>query len=340
MCVRVTNMKGVDLNTFVFDWDLTFAVLLMNADGTVYHRYGGRDHESADGRLSMEALTRLVREGLETDREYRKAPKAREGVQKQAIEEIPVFAERLKKNPNVECFHCHMATEARREQAQKDGRWTPDDRWLWPLPDKAGLRLDPQEPTRVTEVAKDSPAAKAGLQKDDRLVSVNGTRVRTEPDVQWFLHDTPPAGGSLEVAFIRGTGKRTVTLALASGWKAATPLEYSWRPAMWLLRPDPGFGGDDLDAAEKQKLGLRADAFAVRVNYLIDWGDRAETGRNARKAGVRKGDILLSAGGVSDFHDHKHFQTWFRFTREPGKDVELKLWRDGKEILVSLPVLP
>ena len=40
MCVRVKNMAGVDLALYRFDYDLTFAALLMNADGTIYHTYG------------------------------------------------------------------------------------------------------------------------------------------------------------------------------------------------------------------------------------------------------------------------------------------------------------
>ena len=332
-------MKGVDLNTYVFDWDLTFAALLMNADGTVYHRYGGRSWESADARLSMEALTRLLIDRTEEDKLYRAAGKTRQPGELLPIETIPVFAERILKNKDTSCFHCHMATEAVREQAQRDKKWTPDDRWIWPLPDKIGLRLDPADPTLLGEVLNGSAAAIAGLAAGDRVLSVNGVRVRTEPDMQWFLHILPPAGGRLNIAFQRGAAAMSASIELGSGWKTATPLEYSWRPAMWLLKPDPGFGGGDLTADEKKKLGIEPAAFAIRIDYLIDWGERAETGRSARKAGVQKGDILLSVDGVSDFKSHQHFQTWFRFTREPGKSVELKLLRDGKDLVVSLPVL-
>ncbi|MCE9583498.1 MAG: PDZ domain-containing protein [Planctomycetes bacterium] len=333
-------MRGVDLNTFEFDWDLTFAALLMNADGTVYHRFGGRDHDSADGRLRMEALTRLLVDGLEEDRAYRAAGKSRTAPKARPIEEIPVFAARLLKNKEVSCYHCHMATEAVREQSQADGKWTPDDRWLWPLPDKAGLRMDPANPAIVKEVVAGSAAAKAGLAAGDRLVSVNGTSVRTEPDVQWFLNRVPAGGGVLEVAWERGGEKKTSTIVLEPGWKAATPLEYSWRPAMWLLKPDPGLGGSDLGADEKKNIGLAPGAFAMRIDYLIEWGERAGTGQSARKAGVRKGDVLLSADGVADFRSHLHFQAWFRLTREPGKSAVLQLLRDGKPVSVDLPVLP
>lgn len=340
VCVRVTNMKGIDLDTFAFDWDLTFAALLMNADGTIYHRYGGRSWESADARLSMDALTRLLVDGLDEDKAYRSSGAVREAGEPRPIESIPVFADRIAKNKEVSCFHCHMATEAVREQAQKDGKWGPDDRWLWPLPDKIGLKLDREEPSLVVEAAKDSAAGRAGLAAGDRLVTMNGARVRTEPDVQWALHNMPPAGGTIEIGYERGGEKRAARIELAAGWKAATPLEYSWRPAMWLLRPDPGFGGGDLSAEEKKKLGLDPAAFAIRVGYLIDWGERAATGVNARKAGVRKGDVLLAVDGVSDFRSGQHFQTWFRFTREPGKAVELTFLRDGKRVTVTMPVLP
>ncbi|MFM7832242.1 MAG: thioredoxin family protein, partial [Planctomycetaceae bacterium] len=38
--VRQVEMKGVDLNQFQFDYDLNWAAMFLNADGTVYARYG------------------------------------------------------------------------------------------------------------------------------------------------------------------------------------------------------------------------------------------------------------------------------------------------------------
>ena len=53
--VRITDMAGVDLSMFRFDFDLTFAVLLMNADGTIYHTFAGRDWTHADSHLDRPA---------------------------------------------------------------------------------------------------------------------------------------------------------------------------------------------------------------------------------------------------------------------------------------------
>ena len=41
--VRLTRIDNQDLNLFEFDYDLTFMVFFLNAEGKVYARYGGRD---------------------------------------------------------------------------------------------------------------------------------------------------------------------------------------------------------------------------------------------------------------------------------------------------------
>ena len=100
---------------------------------------------------------------------------------------------------------------------------------------------------------------------------------------------------------------------------------------MWGMRPSPGFGGRELDDADKEKLGL-SGKFAFRVNYY--------DGDHARNAGIKKGDVVLSAGGKSDFQSHRHFHAWFRLTQKPGADCEIVLLRDGVRETVKLPVLP
>jgi len=340
VCVRVVNMKGVDLNVYTFDYDLTFAALLMNADGTVYHRYGGRDWRDASGRLSMTALVRVLRDGLADHAEYAKHPNPPAAKPKRTIEDIAPFAARLKKNPKMECIHCHMVNDAERELAQQEKRWGPDDVWMWPLPDQIGLKLDVDDPALVKEITAGTAAAKAGLKAGDRLVRVNGVRVRSEADVEAILDAGPASGLKLKVEFERGGAEKSCEIPLAKGWKVQTPLDYSWRPAMWQLRPNPGFGGKDLTAEEKGKLGLKPDDFAFRIGYIIDWGDHAEDGKNARKAGIQKNDVVIAAGGLSDFRTSQHFQTWFRFTQKPGTRIEFKLLRDGKPVTVTMDVIP
>ena len=90
-------MAGVDLNVYTFDYDLTFAALLMNGDGTIYHRYGTRDEGDAAGRLSTASLVRLLRETLEEHAAYQKAPRPPPPRAPRTVQEVPPMARKLQK---------------------------------------------------------------------------------------------------------------------------------------------------------------------------------------------------------------------------------------------------
>ena len=63
--VRLTRIDNLDLNLFEFDYDLTFTVFFLNADGKVYARYGGRDGKDPDGRQSLAGLRYTMESVLE-----------------------------------------------------------------------------------------------------------------------------------------------------------------------------------------------------------------------------------------------------------------------------------
>jgi hypothetical protein len=332
-------MAGVDLSLFQFDYDLTFAALLMNGDGTVYHRYGTRDHTSATARLSLSSFVRLLRETLADHAEHQKRPQPPPAAPKRTIEDVPAMARKLKKE-KIECIHCHMVNDAHREQAREEGRYSREAvLGMWPLPDKVGVLLDLEEPMRIARVAADSAAARAGLEAGDALVRLEGQRLRTQPDIQWVLENAAAAGASLALEYEHGGAPKRTQLILEDGWKAADAVSFSWRASMWQLRPRPGFGGQLLNEEAREGLRLAPGAFALKVGYLVDWGDEGYTGRNASKAGVRKGDVILSAAGKSDFSSELHFQSWFRFTQKPGTKVPIELLREGKRVTIELPVL-
>jgi serine protease Do len=332
-------MAGVDLDIYRFDFDLTFAALVMNADGTIYHRYGGRDEKDAAGRLSVDALVKLLDDSLADHEAYRKTEKPVVlPAKKRTIETIPTMARKLAKRKQ-DCMHCHFVPDAERSFAQEEGRWTTDGDWLWPRPEQVGLTLELLDAARIAAVSTGSPAAKAGLRAGDRLGKVGDQLVRTEADLQWVLEREKNVATTIDVQVTREGETKGVKLELAAGWKTPTPLAFSWRPSMWNLRPNPGFGGNDLKAAEKEKLGLAKDAFAFKVNYIIDWGEHPEDGRNAAKAGIRKGDIVVGVAGLEDAKGHQHFQAWFRLTRKEGEEVVVTVLRGGARVAVKLPVL-
>lgn len=291
MCVRVTDMRGVDLNVFRFDFDLTFAALVMNADGTVYHRFGGRLE-----RMSMKALVRLLRESLEDHREYQNNPKPPEAKPKRALEDTPKYAK-------LDCIHCHMVNDVERPSI-----------WMYPRPERVGLELEVDEPR---------------LKSGERLLRANGARIRSEADLQWVLNTAT----SLEIETDRGVR----SVPLAKDWQVGTPLDISWRASMWRQRPMPGFGGPKLKPEELKKHGV---TWGFTITYIVDWGEDAATGRNAAKAGLKKGDVVVGAGGKSDFEDELHFQAWFRLTQKAGTTIEFEVRRGGKRLTIPMEILP
>ena len=336
VCVRVTDLRGVDLAPFPFDFDLTFAALLMAPDGHVYHRYGGRDERGADAWLSLASFERVLTATL--DEHARRAPDATPParVAPLVLEDVPAYRKRDK----GECIHCHSVFPALYEEARAAGSWNEDRRWVYPPPGRIGLDLARDDQARVTTVRAGSPAAAAGLVAGDRLVRAGAQQLVTAADLLHVLHEFEPSGGRLALWIEHDGVERELALALPPGWKRGTALEFSWRPFKWGFTPEPGFGGQALAPEEKERLGLAREAFAFRVTYLVTWGDNARYGEAARRAGLSEGDVFLSADGKRDFASVDHFHAWWRLERQPGTEVALEILRGDERRALVLPVVP
>ena len=333
-------MRGVDLTLTPFDFDLTFAAVLMSANGHVYHRYGGRDDRGPGVWLGRDPFARALRATLDEHGAGSSEPDPAVSADAQPlfIERIPAFAKR----DRGECVHCHSVFPALYEEGRAAGTWRPDDRWVYPPPGRIGLDLDARDQALVRVVHPDSVAERAGLRPGDRLLQ-HGTQVLvTASDLMQVLHDFPNEGGTFELAFERPGGEApsrdVARLELGAGWKRGTPREFAWRPFKWGFTPAPGFGGNELTPAESKRLGLAEDTFAFRVTYLVTWGGNQRFGRAAARAGLREGDVFLAAAGKRDFESEDHVHAWWRLTRTPGEVVELEVLRDGERRTISLPV--
>ena len=337
VCVRVVDLREVDLNVYRFDFDLTLAALLMNADGTVYHRYGGRQWQDPAAWMSSESLVSVMRATLAEHAAYGLNPSPPAQQRKRTIGDIPPFRRKLEQQ-DVDCVHCHMVNEAERAWAQELKRWERSDMWVWPDPDRVGLVLDAADQARVERSLEGSAAWKAGVRSGDVIESLGTQSIRTIHDIQWVLDGTPAGGGSLPLSYLRGDERAEVVLLLADGWKVTTPLAYSWRAFKWGLDPQPGFGGKLLTPGQKAGLGLDPDAFALEVGYLVTWGENAYSGRNAARAGLRKGDVILSIAGQSEFASEQQVQSWFRIMCQPGDQLPIRLLRGGRRLELTLTV--
>ena len=318
-------MRGVDLARWRFDWDLTFAVLIADPDGTVLGRYGGRDERGADHWLTEASYARFLEGGLRAYAEHESRAVEREELH---LEDVPAFAAR----DDGQCIHCHSVFPALREQAIEEGTWKRSGLWVYPSPGRIGLDLDRDQQTLITHVGEASPAGRAGLKPGERIARLGGVSIVSASDLMYALDRFDEEGGELSLSLASG---RRVWLRLEPGWKRATPREFAWRPSKWGLTPAPGFGGPALTASELTQAGLDPGSFAFRVDYLVTWGENARFGRGAREQGLRKGEIVLGTSLKRDFDSVDHFHAWWRLTRRPSEHFDLLVWRGGK--VVRLP---
>ena len=306
--VRMIQMNGVDLETFQFDYDMTFAVFFMNEDKTIYGRYGSRsDMKEAQREISMASLAAALEGALEIHKGYpaNKSSLARKQGGKQRYkspEQYPLlqanYTSSLDYNGQVakSCIHCHQVREAQR-RIYRDRKQPIPDQLLhpYPMPDAIGLKMDPTKRARVLKVAPGSIAAKAGFKTGDSVDSIDGQKIISIGDVQWALEQTGNASARQAWTVSNGGSSRTLNVSLMAGWRRSSP--FIWRVTSWDMRR-MGFGGmklDDMTDAERRARGLNNTQLALETKHVGKYGEHAV----AHRAGVRKGDIIIAFDGVT-----------------------------------------
>src|SRR5438552_12504007 len=71
VCVRLVQANALDLTLFQFDYDLTFAAFFLNADRTIYGRFGSRsERQDATKDISIEGFRKALAAALELHKHY------------------------------------------------------------------------------------------------------------------------------------------------------------------------------------------------------------------------------------------------------------------------------
>jgi hypothetical protein len=320
--VRITRMRGVDLDRFDFDYDLTWMGFFLDADETVLGRYGGRDASSADSRVSLAGLRYAMQAALARHHQRKPTPPLRTQAARTA-EQFPA-ARRL---PEKACIHCHQVYDLRRESLQALGKWSLQELWVYPLPENVGLTLEIDRGDRVAHVAADSPAGRLGLRKGDRLTSLNGIPVASFGDVQYALHRAPAAGG-VPITWQREGQARRGELVLAEGWRKT---DLSWRWSLRGVDPPAWVQGEDLTAEEKKALGLAPNRLAFRQGPFV-LGP-------AEQAGIRPNDVIIGMDGQILEMTARQFGAYVRLNRKVGDRVTYNLLRAGQRLDVTLTLV-
>ncbi len=345
---RVVSTNGLDLNLFQYDTDQSFAAFLLNADGTIYGRFGTRSHRTYwSDDVSIEGLARALTGALELHKQYPANKVALAGKRGPAPEvpspeKYPLLKDRYTASLNYagevarSCIHCHQIGDA--QKALEWSRHKPmDERTLFPYPHpkSIGLILDPKEKATVLRVEADTPAAQAGFRPGDAIRTLAGQPLLSIADVQWVLHRADPAGAAIKAEVRRGDRQEELTLTLPAGWRHRDDI--SWRASSWGLRR-MGLGGlalEPLPAEERPMANLPPGGMALRVKYV---GQGAGPHGAAGRAGFKKGDVLVAFDGRSDLMRETDVLARAVTAHQPGEKVAVTVLRDGKRLELTLPM--
>ncbi|MGB6431536.1 MAG: PDZ domain-containing protein, partial [Candidatus Acidiferrales bacterium] len=134
----------------------------------------------------------------------------------------------------------------------------------------------------VGDVSKDGPAAKAGLQRGDVIVALNGKAVEDYQTLRLDIAATPP-GQTVQLGIERGSAKSTVSVTL--GELPETPEVASAAGGDQTPSALTGVQVQALTPDIAQQLGLPADTTGVVVTEV-------DPSSAAAEANLQRGDVI------------------------------------------------
>lgn len=349
VCVRQVSTNGLDLELFQFDTDQSFAVFMLNADRTIYGRFGTRSHRTEWlGDVSLPGLAKSLQGALDLHKEYpanRESLVGKTGGKPEVAtpEQYPSLKEKYTDTLNYKgdvaksCIHCHQIGEAQRAFYWGAKKPIPEKiMFPYPHPKSLGLIIDSKEMATVKSVEADSVAQRTGLRAGDRIVSFAGQPPLSIADIQWALHQTDPVGAELPIAVDRDGETVTLEMKLDKGWRKSGDL--SWRVTSWSYcrMVTGGFRCEKLDDEARNKLDLDKQAMALLIKSVGRYGAHAA----AKNAGILKGDVLVSYDGRKDFASETELFNYAINHKSAGDKVDLTVLRDGKKRTFQLPIQP
>jgi len=333
--VRQVEMKNVDLSQFQFDYDLNWAAMFLNADGTVYARYGTQSAEGSDAYNSIDGLLATMQRVLDLHSRYpanrqelvdkRGKPRSvSDALQHPGLRNPAKYAQETTRS---NCIHCHNIHDAEHLHALQQGKWNPAMLWKYPLPDQLGIQVDRTSGVRISKVVPGSAAAKSGLLPGEDILRVNGQRITSIADIQWVLHHLPDESASVT---LEGTQSGQHSLRLAPGWRQS---DFSWRGSMWNAPPRLQVWLPELTSEQSAKLGLAPGDGALEVRWINTEGPG---GRQAKADGLQEKDIVVALDGQPLRMDSRQFNAHLKLNYRVGDKLPLTIIRGGQRISLSL----
>ncbi|MGE0757494.1 MAG: Trx7/PDZ domain-containing (seleno)protein [Pirellulaceae bacterium] len=346
LCIRIVHANGLDLSLFQYDYDQSWAAFFLNADRTIYGRYGTRSHQTeSDDDVSLEGFAEALRGALELHRQF-PAVKAQLAAKQgppskvKVPEEFPSLKGKYGSKLNYDgkvvqsCIHCHQVGEAWRLVARDTGE-TGADRVLYPYPHpkSLGFIMNPKERARVDSIVPGSLAEQSGFLAGDDLLVMQGQPLLSLADIQWVLHHTGSAG-TVPVAIRRKGQEQNLELRLPSGWRQLGDI--SWRATSWDLRRmvTGGLLFEEIPTEERSQSGLTGAMPGLRIKHVGQYGAHAA----GKRAGFLKDDVLIEVEGQAAPPTESLLLTQLFRSKRPGESVAMTVLRGGKRVSLQLPI--
>ncbi|MFO0808655.1 MAG: Trx7/PDZ domain-containing (seleno)protein [Gemmataceae bacterium] len=331
--VRIVSTNGLDLSMFQFDTDQSFAAFLLNADGTIYGRFGTRSHRTswADD-VSIDGLAKALQAALDLHAGYpanKAAFAGKRGPTPEfaSPEKDPALKDKFTSQIDYKggvarsCIHCHQIGDAAKSLARSRGLLSDEVLFPYPHPKALGLVLDPKEKATILRVEPGSPAEASGFHAGDAIAKLDRQPLVSMADVQWVLHRSPPGPVSIKADVVRGGTPMELTLSLPDGWRHRDDL--SWRASSWGLRR-MALGGLLLETKPTGELAVKRAAQANGPHGT------------AYKAGFRTGDIIVEFDGLENPKRETDLFAHALTKRRPGESVSVKVVRNGATMTLPL----
>ena len=334
--LRQVEMKGVDLSQFQFDYDLNWAAMFINADGTVYGRYGTQSADGPDAYNSVDSLLKAMERVLvyPNNKGYLTAKKGAPKPYKTAID-LPGLPNKRKYRQQTErsnCIHCHNIHDALCNDDYAKGKVTREYHWRYPLPENVGLKINKDDGQLVQEVETGSAAAMAGLKAGDRIVAINNQAIISIADMQWVFHNLSNQGANIQVSAIRNGAIESFNLITQKDWKKTN---FSWRGSMWNMKPKMGIWMPFAEERDLKRMGLTAGHKAMQVKWI---NHNVPTAQAAQRVGLRTGDFIIAIEGKPITMDHRELNYHIKLKYKPGDTLPMTLWRKGQKIDFNCPL--
>ncbi len=359
VCVRMVQINDLDLSLFQFDFELTWAAFVLNADRTLYGRYGTRSHndrkrnvfydrskknvarDASPRDMSIAGFQASLRAALALHARYvaeqdEAWQRLRDGLAQKTGEPWPWKTPGDMPGIRRQCTHCHQVPSNRILNARHtDG--APSDRILWsfPMPDLLGITLDPDRAATVRTVQSNSEGAEARIRPGDEILQIGDQPVISPADVQWALqHATDGEALPVRVRRRSDDGDRELDLALSlpDGWRRRGSFSWRWRSMRETLSrvlDGEAWHCGDLTPERRQELGIGPKGLGVEI--------LGNTRRHGEQI-LHAGDVILRVDGVDHIGSASEFLAYVLQEKARRSELQLEVLRRARRIAVTVRV--